>query len=192
MGTNAKAAEFLRECMADALIQLIPQKEFSKITVNEIAEAAGVNRSTWFRSFHTKGDALTYKLIQLWNRYAAAHSLAERQRFTLGNARDFFCFLYETQPLLKLLYSIQMQSAVYDAFYQVLMLHYHDGDSSGDAFEYYESRFYSYGLFGLLDEWVKRDFRETPQEMVSLFGRIMRSPSSQINAYIAGSKANHI
>ena len=92
MGTNAKAAEFLRECMADALIQLIPQKEFSKITVNEIAEAAGVNRSTWFRSFHTKGDALTYKLIQLWNRYAAAHSLAERQRFTLGNARDFFVF----------------------------------------------------------------------------------------------------
>lgn len=192
MGTNAKAAEFLRECMADALIQLIPQKEFSKITVNEIAKAAGVNRSTWFRSFHTKGDALTYKLIQLWNRYAAAHSLAERQRFTLGNARDFFCFLYETQPLLKLLYSIQMQSAVYDAFYQVMMLHYHDGDSSGDAFECYESRFYSYGLFGLLDEWVKRDFRETPQEMVSMFGRIMRSPSSQINAYLAGNKANHI
>lgn len=65
MGSNARASGFLKECMADALIQLMPQKEFSRITVNEIAAAAGVNRSTWFRHFETK-DALTFKLVQLW------------------------------------------------------------------------------------------------------------------------------
>lgn len=69
MGTNIKATQFLKECMADALIKYMSEKDFSKITVNEIAESAGVNRSTWFRNFESKTDALTFKLVQLWNRY---------------------------------------------------------------------------------------------------------------------------
>ena len=33
---------------------------------------------------------------------------------------------------------------------------------------------YSYGLFGLLDEWIKRDFQETPEEMVDIIYKISR------------------
>ena len=29
----------------------------------------------------------------------------------------------------------------------------------------YKSSFYSYGLFGLLDEWITHGFRETPEQM---------------------------
>ena len=50
MGQNAKATDFLKECMADALIQKMQEKPFEKVTVNEIADLAGVNRSTWFRN----------------------------------------------------------------------------------------------------------------------------------------------
>ena len=45
MGQNAKATDFLKECMADALIQKMQEKPFEKVTVNEIADLAGVNRS---------------------------------------------------------------------------------------------------------------------------------------------------
>ena len=38
-----------------------------------------------------------------------------------------------------------------------------------DAKECYQVRFYSYGLFGLLDEWIKRGFKESPDEMVQIF-----------------------
>lgn len=41
-------------------------------------------------------------------------------------------------------------------------------ECTADAEECYTSRFYSYGLFGLLDEWIKRDYHETPQEMADL------------------------
>ena len=42
--------------------QAMKEKPFSKITINDISDAAGVNRSTWFRNFDTKNDALTFKL----------------------------------------------------------------------------------------------------------------------------------
>ena len=112
MGSNARASGFLKECMADALIQLIPQKEFSRITVNEIAAAAGVNRSTWFRHFETKNDALTFKLVQLWLRYTAVQPQIS-QHYTLENAHDFFKFTYQIRELLTTIYQAGAQSAVY-------------------------------------------------------------------------------
>lgn len=65
---------------------------------------------------------------------------------------------------MQVVYAADMQSAVYDAFYQVMM-----PQCGADAKECYQARFYSYGLFGLLDEWIKRGFKELPDEMVQIF-----------------------
>ncbi len=163
MGSNKRKTDFLKECMADAVLRLMEQKDFSKITVSDIANAAGVNRSTWFRNFNSKNEALSFKMIQLWNRWADEHGLMERRKFTLDNADDFFCFNYEYRHILRIIYAFHLQSVLYDAFYQVMMPQF-----EADAEECYHARFYSYGLFGLLDEWVRRDFHETPQDMAHL------------------------
>ena len=134
MGSNKRTTDFLKECMSDALISLMGKKEFSKITVNDIADTAGVNRSTWFRNFNSKNQALSFKMIRLWDR---------------------------------IIYTSHLQSVLYDSFYQVMMPQF-----GADAEECYHARFYSYGLFGLLDEWIKRDFHETPQEMAQLIHNI--------------------
>ena len=92
MGASPKTTDFLKECMADALLRAMREKPFSKITVNEIADAAGVNRSTWFRNFRDKNEAITFKLIRLWHRWADERGMKERRRYTLDNAEDFFAF----------------------------------------------------------------------------------------------------
>lgn len=167
MGSNKRTTEFLKECMSDALIRLMEQKDFSKITVNEIADAAGVNRSTWFRNFKSKNEALSFKMIRLWNRWADEHGLRERKKFTLDNADDFFRFNYEYRHILRIIYASQLQSVLYDSFYQVMMPQFRS-----NAKECYHARFYSFGLFGMLDEWVRRDFYETPRDMAHLIHKI--------------------
>lgn len=172
MGASPKTTEFLKECMADSLLRLMREKPFSKITVNEIAQAAGVNRSTWFRNFDTKNEALTFKLVRLWNRWADDHGLKERCRYTLDNAEDFFAFNGSIKELLSEIYREGLQACVYNAFYQVMMPQY-----GADPAECYEARFYSYGLFGLLDEWIKRGFCETPEQITALFRKMMLGKS---------------
>lgn len=171
MGRGTKTTEFLKECLSDALIRLMREKPFDKISINEMAEEAGVNRSTWFRNFTSKNEVLTFKFVQLWNRWADERAIAVRNRFTLDNAKDFFQFNYEIKHILQVVYAANMQSAVYDAFYQVMAPQY-----GANAKECYQARFYSYALFGLLDEWVRRGFKETPEEMVSIFFEIMDAP----------------
>lgn len=168
MGRSTRTTEFLKECLSDALIRLMRENAFEKITVKEIADTAGVGRATWFRNYTSKSDALTFKLVQSWNRWSDEHAIAVRNRFTLNNATDFFQFNYEIRHIIEVIYSANMQSAVYDAFYQILM-----PQCAADAKECYQARFYSYGLFGLLDEWVKRGFAESPEEMVTIFFQII-------------------
>lgn len=85
--------------------------------------------------------------------------------------RISFNINYEIKHILQVVYAANMQSAVYDAFYQVMAPQY-----GANAKECYQARFYSYALFGLLDEWVRRGFKETPEEMVSIFFEIMDAP----------------
>ena len=169
MGRGAKTTDFLKECMADALLQLMREKPFDKISIHEIAEKSGISRSSWFRNYTAKGEALTFKLVQLWLRWAEERCVAVRDSYTLDNAKGFFLFNYENRYLLQLIYAAGMRSAVYDAFYEILIPQF-----GQNAKECYQARFYSYGLFGLLDEWIKRGFYETPEDMASLFYEMMR------------------
>lgn len=160
--------------MADALVRLMQVKEFSKITVNEISATAGVNRSTWFRNFSSKNDALIFRLVLLWNRWADERGLKENPRYTIDNSPDFFLFCYQNRSFLGALYSAGLETVLYESFHRIIMPQY-----EADADEYYQGRFYSYGLFGMLDEWLKRDFKESPEDMTRLFYKIMNIPSTK-------------
>lgn len=163
MGGNKKTTEFLKECLADAFIQLLKTKPPEKITIPEISERAKVGRTTYFRNFSTKNEMLTFKLIHLWERWCDDQSLNERKRFDITNANSFFRFNYTIKELLLLIYDRNMQAVIYDAFYKIMMPQH--GANAADC---YKSRFYSYGLFGMLDEWIKRGFYETPEEMAEI------------------------
>lgn len=170
MARGNKTTEFLKECLSDALIQLMREKDFEKISIKEIADTAGVGRATWFRNYTSKNEALTFKFVQVWKRWADEHAIAVRDRFDLANAKNFFQFNYEIKHILEIIYTSNMQSAIYDAFYQVMMPQY-----GANAKECYQARFYSYGLFGLLDEWIKRGFKESVEEMVIFFYQIIKN-----------------
>lgn len=170
MARGNKTTEFLKECLSDALIQLMREKDFEKISIKEIADTAGVGRATWFRNYTSKNEALTFKFVQVWNRWADEHAIAVCDRFDLANAKNFFQFNYEIKHILEIVYTSNMQSAIYDAFYQVMMPQY-----GANAKECYQARFYSYGLFGLLDEWIKRGFKESVEEMVIFFYQIIKN-----------------
>ena len=165
MRKGTKTTVSIRERMADALLKLLRSRPLEQISVDEITAEAGVGRATWFRSFGGKQEALTFKLVTLWNRWAEAHNLPERSRYTVDNTERFFEFFYQCRDVLRTMQNAGLHTAVYDAFYHVMMPQY-----GADKEECYRARFYAYGLYGLVDEWVMRGFRETPEEM----GRIFR------------------
>ena len=158
MGSKSKTNLFLRECLADALIKLLETKPFGKITIPEIAELAGVGRTTYFRNFNSKEEMLTFKFLLLWDRWADGHELRNKNSFSFENVRSFFEFNLSIRPLLELIYRRGVQSALFMSFHSYMT-------PDLPAAERYRIGFYSYGLFGLTEEWILGGFRQTPEEM---------------------------
>lgn len=161
--------DFLKECMADALIRLMGTKEFSKITINEIVALAGVNRSTWFRNFSTKSEAITFKLVCLWQTWADEHKIEIRNKYTIENAETFFEYNYTIRDILRKIYDANLQTSVYSAF-RIIMLQ--DCSVNTDSIDFYEGTFYYHALFGVLSAWIQRNFQESPEEMSTILRKV--------------------
>ena len=168
MGRSSKTTEFLMDCMGDALLRLMRDQSFEKISIGQIVKTAGVGRSTWFRHFDTKTDALTYRVARMWYQWAEDHGIDGARRYNPDNAAQFFQFNYEIRPVLIMIYSAGLPTVIYTAFNQVMVHQFGD-----QIDERYWRCFFSYGLFGLLEEWIKRDFAESPEEMTAIFLRMM-------------------
>ena len=158
MGTKARTNLFLKECLADALLKLLETKPMDKITIEEITSAAGVGRTTYFRNFRSKEEILTFKFRLLWDRWADEHGLSNRNTFSFENVLSFFDFNYSIRPLLELIYKRDLRSVLLVAFRS-----YMTPDLSQE--ERYRISFYSYGLFGLLEEWILSGFADAPEQM---------------------------
>lgn len=171
MNRNHRSTAFLKECLADAWLLLLRQKPDSRITADEIAARAGVGRATYFRHFHSRQELAVYKLLRLWERFCDESRLNERSRFALENARVFFAYNYSIRETLDTLYRAGYDGAVFAAV-QAIML---DGLAGSD---WYRERFYAYGLFGLLDGWVRRGYAETPAQMAALTVQIVQAGGS--------------
>lgn len=50
----------LKACITESLLLLLAEKDLDQVSVKEIVEKAGVNRSTYYRHFQTKQDVIRY------------------------------------------------------------------------------------------------------------------------------------
>lgn len=166
---------YLKECIADAIIVLIKEKPLEKISVDEIVKKAGVGRATYFRAFKSKNEAVTFKFIKMWERYCDLNDVKVRDSFDLNNARHFFEYNYSIRPVLEIVYQAGLQEAIHESFYRIMLTM----ERGADVQRLYREKFYAHGLYGLLDEWVKRGFRETPAEMAQMITQIVSTPCTE-------------
>lgn len=168
----AKSNDYLKECIADAIILLIKEKPIEKISIDEIVKKAGVGRATYFRSFSSKNEAITFKFIKMWERYCELNDVRVRDSFDLNNAQHFFEYNYSIRHILEIVYRAGLQEAIHESFYRIVLTM----ERKSDTQRLYREKFYAHGLYGLLDEWVKREFRETPDEMAQTIIQIVSTP----------------
>lgn len=61
-GLREQKQEVVRDALYGAAVDLFAKKGFDETTVEELAQAAGVSRSTFFRHFESKDDLLSYPM----------------------------------------------------------------------------------------------------------------------------------
>ena len=171
--------------MDEAFLALLEEKDFAYITVKEICERAGVNRSTFYLHYETVNDLLAESA-----RYIIGKLIANMPQDTAA----FFEKL-QTRPLEELhlitpeyltpyLNSVKEHSRIFRTAVEhssvlgmddvYLALNHHVFTPILDRFHIPQSEqkymmpFYIHGLMGIINEWLKEDCKDSVEHIISV------------------------
>lgn len=150
--------------LGEAVISLLAEMPPEQVTADAIAERAGMGRATWFRHFSSKSDAVTCALVARWMRWASSENPVVKSDASMF---PFLRLIHEQRETITLLYARGMRQAVLDSSARIAETIRGEGQSS------YREKFFLYGYVGVLDEWVKRGFAETPEEVAAVLGGLV-------------------
>ena len=170
MNTNIQPSDFLKDCMAAAVMKLLEQWPLDKIQVKQICEASGYHRASWFRAFRSKSEAVTYYMVRQWQLYSERHGLERHDDWVIGNAEAYFQYNYEIRDTLRLLYRRGLMKELSDSFTATLHDH-HITDPARD----YRTAMFAFSLYGILREWIIRDFDQPPVVMARILRETLAS-----------------
>lgn len=150
--------DFLKTCLADALIKIMKTQAYDTINVCAVCERAGVGRTTFYRHFggaSCKEELLRFKLLSEWERYKERHEdeFKRDKNFTLLN------FIYENRKLFTLLNDSGVIHIII-----CLCENLADDDFPPDRGGAYLKAFTVHGQFGIILQWIEYGFDETPEQ----------------------------
>lgn len=169
--------------MDEALIECLEKKDFEYITVKEICEKAGVNRSTFYLHYETVADLLNecveYTNNKCFQRYGADMTdvkmrlSSERPEDSIFISPEYLepylDFIRQNRRLYRVVLSHQdifrtqnTFSKIFDEVFSPAMDRFNVSESE----KQYVARFYLGGLTSVVREWVENDCAD-PAEMIT-------------------------
>ena len=177
--------------MDKAFLELIEKKDFAYITVKEICERAGVNRSTFYLHYETLGELLAESAQHIIDEFVAYmphdtiefleklqdRPLDELYLITPEYLTPYLTYIREHRRIFKA--TVEQASALrMTEAYQKLNRHVfipimnRFGVAPED--QRYVTQFHISGLIAIIDEWLKEDCKDSIEHIISVMQRCIK------------------
>ena len=160
--------------MDEALIALLEQKDFAYITIKEICQAAGVNRSTFYLHYENTSDLLaetTRYILDKHFAYYSANTTGITERFANYALEDlifvtteyltpYLTFIRENQRIFKVAvkhFNVMSMDEVYGKMFEHIFNPILSRFHVPEAERAYVIKFYLTGVFAIVMEWLDKD-----------------------------------
>ena len=87
-----------RDRLGDALVELLVQKPFDDITVQDVLDGAGVSRSTFYTHYRDKNDLFLSDVEEFFESMATALSRFGDKSERVAPVRELFAHIGESRP----------------------------------------------------------------------------------------------
>lgn len=166
--SNKEAKRFSKECIFNALMSLMEQKQFERISITEIAQKAGVSRNAVYRDFSKKEDILTDGISGITAVFI--ESLKTRSFDSYDDYRlEIFRHLNETKDIGLSMMNTGMTGVLFDSF-MMFRGHFDINDRIKSFYENYRLG----AIFYLYVTWLENGCTETPEELMQILRQIDR------------------
>ena len=153
--------EMMKEYIADSLLILMGKKSYADISIGEITNKAGVNRSTYYRNFSSKDDIVKFFFKKIIYEYL--DGIDHRKDITLKEylQKMFTHFLGYKSELLRIYrggVSYLILAALNESFVEV----------SGTFEERFKTYYHTGGIYNIFLLWFSDEMKESPESMSKL------------------------
>lgn len=156
--------------MDEALLRLLEKKDFEFITITEVCQKAGVNRSTFYLHYENMDDLLVETIEMINNRFNEAFnnkkvnaSLASKEELFFiddENLIPYLTFVKENKKIYKLInnkpYTFQSQAKLnsfYNDIFDKVLEKYNVSKEEKD----YVFSYYTFGTVAIIQKWLEKD-----------------------------------
>lgn len=159
----------IKECIYEAYLQLLEERQSDNISITEITEKAGVSRVSYYRNYNSKIDIINDYLKDYVEYYNKINNID-------NNATDFNTHLYhilnickENKRLFKVLFKIGFElkdsNAITQKTYSYVQNKFNSDIKETNK---YELCFYAGAIIFVLNEWLKNDCAESIDEIYNI------------------------
>ena len=157
--------EMMMGYMAGALLELMLEKDYTKISIGEIAKKAGVDRSSYYRHFKSKEDIISFFFDMVLKESLEGYTNLSSIDFTLYIHSIYTAFFNYRKEILLIHYA-NLSFLLLD----VLSKRFQFNELAKDfpLSKQYELSYIIGGIYNNLIFWMSRDMKETPDELTEI------------------------
>lgn len=162
--------ESVKDRLLLALISFAGQKDWSKLTVSELIQAANVARASFYRNFTSIEDIIEYGIQQLAEQYHQGMSFDHEDFHSREVMLYKFQFYKAHAKLVLAFHHANMSTTLLDVITNCEI----DacGDMSIHSITRYEVYYYAGAFYHMMVHWLENGTKESCEEMANEFLRI--------------------
>lgn len=151
--------------LAKALVLLMAEKPYAKITVGEIAQRAGVNRATYYRHFQSKEDVVRHYYRLVMDEYLERFRGLGSHDYRTYLAVMFSTFSEHSGDLLAI-HRAGLSWGLRDALEEAFS--FGEVARTAPRDQQFRASYHIGGIFNNLLLWFDHGMEETPKEMTAI------------------------
>ena len=155
--SNKESNRLTRECLQTALITLMGQKPFEKITISELVRRSGVSRTAFYRNYNTKEDILNEVGDVFVDILAKSFADGRFEKDRRGWYYDFFRIIKENATVFRLLLQAHMvNTSLFPTYVLVKKI-----DHTKDTLSHYDFLAWEGALSTITVHWFQDGMKES-------------------------------
>lgn len=169
--------QLVKDYIYEALMILMETRDFQDITITEITQKAGVSRMGYYRNYTTKEEIISTKFEEIFDLCLGDMEQMEDVDWARANELAYYYFDQNKSLLRNMLKAnlTEMLLQSFDAYLTNLNGRIYTGEKE-DAGLYYFASYQVGGFYNMMLDWVKNDFKESPELMAKIINLITIHP----------------